>query len=396
MGREKRKIDPFINMSPVDKILVYCVKDELLGRKKKAIAHFLKEPIDWSNLVLQSGSHGVNAYVYNTLKKVNGNLVSPDALQKLRNSYLVENSKTVNFSVELQKILLEFQKREIKNILLKGPFLAEQIYPRSDLRSYTDIDILVQEPDLFQATELLSNLGYIQNEKNERLYTNEGRTQLLFQKPNSVMIDLHWEVLNNKWYPNVSKYFAHDIWKNIYPLKLSNSATWAFPREDLLIYQCIHLAIHHKFHKLVWFKDVDQILRSGPIDWATFLTKVKKYRLVTHCYYALNLTKILLESPIPESILYDLRPRFFMARVFEFFLRRENLLRLSENRRSQTQQIWRILRDDFWQRWGAVRWRAFPSIEWYLCYYPFLPRIKEVYYYPLYPFLILLRLVRRP
>ncbi len=393
----RRAIDLFLNMTSIDKLIIQCVRDDEHSTKLAGISELLNGDMNWDELIGKATTHGVNAFVYHALKDIAPGKVPEDVLQKIKSYYLMRLAFGMVLSAELSDLIKEFSDKNIKMLPLKGSYLDQAIYVQPGFREYNDIDILVNKHDVPSAAAILDALGYRKMDENEKLLESEGRTQVHYRKANSTLVDLHWEAMNNKWYPSVSRYLEDNIWQNARLVKFDGNVVLSLASEDLLIYQCIHLSVHHNFSSLIWFKDIDQIVRfSKDLDWESVASKIKGYRLSAYCYYALYITKQLFDSPVPGWVLDRLQPRFLSARIFEYFLQRENLMEISEDRRGKAQQAWMLIRDSFWERLKVIRWRNLQSIQWYLHYYPFLPKVKEIYYYPFYPLLILLRLVRRP
>jgi hypothetical protein len=55
----------------------------------------------------------------------------------------------------LERLLLEFSKKGIEVILLKGAALAVTLYPDNTLRPMGDLDLLIKESDLGAAITLV-------------------------------------------------------------------------------------------------------------------------------------------------------------------------------------------------------------------------------------------------
>lgn len=388
------QIDVTKNLNKTDRLLLGFVKNNINDNPERI--KLLFKDTDWDDLLLQLKKHSVIPYAYHSLKSTSTNTVPKKYWEVFKSSFTKKNSVNQKALDEFTKILQIFEKAGIKNIILKGPYLSEQVYPKPDLRTFRDIDILVRKKDVGRCKDIFLRLGYEQVGHKGRLSEKEGRTQYHYLKRNVLVVDLHWQPLNNKWYPKVSTFFKENVWKESHKVRFQDTATWTLSSEVLLIYHCIHLSIHHKFEKLIWFKDIDEIVKARSIDWSAFIKKIKQYNLATYCYYALLFTKQLFSSPIPEDALKQMRPNFLTSRIFEYLLRRENFFRLHEKKRRLAIQVWRIQRDGFVERLKAIYWLLFPSIEWFLQYYPFLPRINRTFYYPFYPLLVILRMTRKP
>jgi hypothetical protein len=385
------------NLSDEDRLIVYCVRQERSADLDKEIADILKGSVDWQKLITQSGLHGVDAFVYKTLKEVDADVVPAKVMEILRSSYLSVNAKGMTLSEELTRILREFGKNEIECMPIKGAFLDEVVYQHSGMRGYTDIDILVQPPDISDAATLIESLGYKATPEDDVLAKKDGRTQHHFVNKNGSVVDLHWELVNNRWYPGLAQFFKDNAWSRAISIQFAHRRIRSMSPEVLLIYQCSHAAVHHNFSRLILLKDIEQTLRYEPsLDWDSVVELARQYRMMTICYYSLRFSKDLLDASVPEWVLDDLHPGFFSARLFNRLVKREGIMMMASDRRAWAQQTWMILRDDYVDRMRAIKWRLFPSVAWFLRFYPFLPRLPEVFYYPMYPLLLFLRLIRRP
>lgn len=391
-----REFNVMENLRDVDRLIVYCVRQERSADIDKEIIKILKGSVDWQKLVSQSGLHGVDAFVYQTLKEVNNKLVPEEVMERLKSSYLAGNARGMMFSEELSKILKEFGKKGIDCMPIKGALLDEVVYQNSGMRVYTDIDILVQPFDLSNAVSLIEGLCFTSTGEDD-VAKKDGRTQYHFVNRNGVIVDLHWGLVNNRWYPSLTQFFKDNTWNQAVSMKFSCRQIRAMSPEVLLIYQCMHTAVHHNFSRLILLKDIEQTIRyEQSLDWDVVVELARQYRMMTICYYSLLFTRDLLNAPVPEWVLSNLYPGFLSARLFNRFVKQEGIMEIASDRRAWAQQTWMILRDDYKDRMRAVRWRMFPSIAWFLRFYPFLPKLPEAIYYPVYPLLICLRLIRRP
>ncbi len=84
---------------------------------------------------------------------------------------------------ELDQITAAFTSAGIRFLTLKGTIL-KTMYPQSDFRTMCDIDILVDEPDLKKAGEILSSLGYSAGKQEEINHD-------VYFKPPVMNIELH-------------------------------------------------------------------------------------------------------------------------------------------------------------------------------------------------------------
>src|SRR5579863_9647470 len=121
---------------------------------------------------------------------------------------------------ELQKVLHAFNEAHIPLMLFKGPALAYSVYPKahipSHIRTYHDIDGLLQPADLARAHDLLTGMGYSFYEEFKANVINNKRTgynYILEEKDSwlGVLIELHTALFYSE---NDTAYDIDDIWAN--------------------------------------------------------------------------------------------------------------------------------------------------------------------------------------
>lgn len=141
-----------------------------------------------------------------------------------RFSILKETSQLV----EVEKVLKEFEKSAIKNLPLKGYFM-KHLYSQTDLRTMTDVDILVHKNDFKKITIIFENLGY---RKQKLINANE----IHFSKGL-----LYFEIkcnLNEK-----DDSFFNNIWDNVNHRE-GYKYSYSMSPEDFYIYMIYHCAKH--------------------------------------------------------------------------------------------------------------------------------------------------------
>jgi hypothetical protein len=342
----------------------------------------------------------VLGWAHEALAKADAGLVPAQTMEQLRNNRISHTVKSARAKADLSAILSAFSGAGVRHMVLKGPLLAELVYPRPDLRYYTDIDLLVREEDIGLADRELSRLGYMLVGSTSDSIFDQGKTQAHYYREGSLPIDLHWQLINLPSHESSITIDMNDIWEAAVPVDLAGEATLSLSPEDMLLFQCAHMTAHHDFNRLLWFKDVEQVTRryAGAIDWESFVERVDRYRLRTFVYYSLVMSASLCgRLPVPEQVLGRLRPKYLMARLFERLVKRTNILELQVNRRRPALEVWRLMRDERGKRYGAMAKRSFPAVDWYLECYPFLPKIRhQRLYYGAYPVLMGLRLLKRP
>lgn len=191
------------------------------------------ESPDWAQLFYLSKLHNVVSLGYESVKRMP---VESGPDQELRKRWKYKNDQST-FQCMYQQAALEelkecFEREQIPVILLKGAVLREY-YPREDLRTMADLDILIQKEDISRIRSLLSCMGYkaeAVDSRNEDVYTRDECVTL------EVHRELFWK--QDAW----NEYFQH-VWKRTEKLPGYNWVQIMNP-EDFYFHLLGHM-IHH-------------------------------------------------------------------------------------------------------------------------------------------------------
>ena len=132
----------------------------------------------------------------------------------------------------LKEIFSAFDKEKIDYLPIKG-ILLKQLYPKPEMRSMSDMDILIRYEDyLEKIIPVMKNLGFEEG----RVSDNE----LVWNKP-MICIELHRRLI-----PSYNKdYYAYygDGWRLA---KLCSGSRYSMTDEDQMIYLFTHFAKHYR------------------------------------------------------------------------------------------------------------------------------------------------------
>ena len=81
-------------------------------------------------------------------------------------------------------------------MVVKGPVLAEVIYPRNDMRSYGDLDLVIHRRVFGDAVTALLESGCDMLDRNWRVIRREMRGQVHMAARFGTCADVHWHLVN--------------------------------------------------------------------------------------------------------------------------------------------------------------------------------------------------------
>jgi hypothetical protein len=284
----------------IDQLICDC-----LGRASDAdlAGELQKLPgTDWRDLLVHSNDHLLTPLIHRRLKALGS--ISPEHMEPFRRAYLLTARSNSLAFYEFTRIFTTFQQATLPVIVLKGAYLAENIYHNIAVRPLGDLDLVFQRSDLERALALVETLGY-----SNRAYSLDAEQELSQElatphtRPNTVDIDFHWGL------EALSSGFTIDmdgVWQRSIPVKIANVEVRCLCPEDLLLYQCLHGSYHHQFQGgLRGLADIREVIIAldDQIDWQVFTQRAHSWGIQRPAYFALRLTSELTGISIPGRVL---------------------------------------------------------------------------------------------
>lgn len=185
------------------------------------------EAVDWnviSSNALRNSVGNILGYGVQKLK----NKPPQTILNVLENERRFSILKETSQFVEVEKVLQEFEKAHIRNLPLKGYFM-KHYYTQSDLRTMTDVDILVEKKNFKKITQIFEELGYQKANlmKSDEIHFSKG--VLYFE----IQCDLN---------AGEDDYY-NDIWAKV-NLRQDYAYSYSMSPEDFYVYMIYHCAKH--------------------------------------------------------------------------------------------------------------------------------------------------------
>jgi hypothetical protein len=253
----------------------------------------------------------------------------------------------------------------------KGPLLAETVFGDLINRNFGDIDILVPEDQLVQATYLLVQLGYrpvydVDLADYIALVQRGGGELVLRQDRFGVVLELHRELSNH--YALAALTFAR-VQSQLERTCYGGRQVLNLGAEAGLVYLCIHGAKEY-WRQLDHVVCVAWHLDRRPPDWDKTLLLARQWGVLNSLLMGLGLSAVLFKSELPSSIRQLLKKDQAVARLVQqqseyiFSKDRLTLLRFGK--------LFEFLR----MHWVQIN--SAPHFLRWMTAHLFLPRIDDV------------------
>ena len=225
--------------------------------------------------------------------------------------YLKQIADTERDRYRLIPLLGEMASRKIPTIVLKGAYLAEVVYTDPAWRSMGDIDLLVHQENLEPAVDVLKKSDYLPTREFYLDIELQGGHELPpFIIGGATQVELHWRLFD--------PFLAFDIdmetlWERARPFDFGGQPALGLSPEDLILYLCMHAA-HHRLRnglRALYDIGITSAHFAAQIDWSTFVQRAREWAAQKAAFLLLWLATEMLQAPIPEWVVEDLRPDDF-------------------------------------------------------------------------------------
>ena len=281
-------------------LVLLCSRKNLTPEQVAHLKKLRLENNEWHNLFELAIRHRVFPLVYRTLRAHCSEQIPQVILEKSQDNYRKNGTRNLLMTGCLIRVLSLLEEHEIPAMAFKGPVLNTLLYGDSGLRSFCDIDVLIQRKHLPLAVKILTGQDFIPPfSLNEQQLHKLSKTDNEFPlvQTNGVSLDLQWEVTGGYFPLEMTfdtLYEKHQI------IEIGGNTIPTFSDEDLLFYLCVH-GNQHTWKQLDHVCCVATLIENSPdIDWdAVFLTASKYYGLRMLCI-GLLLAQDLFDITIPE------------------------------------------------------------------------------------------------
>jgi len=202
----------------------------------------------------------------------------------------------------------------IEAIALKGPTLAEALWPVPAERPFTDLDLLVRERDRVPAVATLTAIGYrhLSLDRSLRWELAHGTTVTLVPEGgDGLPLDVHWQLIEWPRGQRIDRIAPAEVWQRAVVAEVGGRQALVLAWEDLLIYLAVHLAVHHALAGERWRRDLALLLErhGATLDWSAIVERARRWRVRVALWLALDTVARQASVPVPREALRRLRPR---------------------------------------------------------------------------------------
>ena len=243
---------------------------ECIGLIKAA---FVDQPIelsfdfDWEKVVEIAKKHNIASILFYGAIGCNVPEGNP-SMQELQRLTLQNVMVSLRQMHEIERIELAFQKEKIDYMPLKG-VLLKALYPKPEMRTMGDADILIKLEQNPKIKSIMNQLGFE--------FQRETDHELIW-KSSSLFLELHKSVMTT-YNKDFYSYFDSG-WK--FAEKALHSSRYEMSNENFYIYMFVHFTKHYRISGIgiKHILDLWVYMNACPnLDWEYIANELKKMNL---------------------------------------------------------------------------------------------------------------------
>lgn len=224
--------------------------------------------LDWDAFEAALRQHRVQPLLIRGLRGMDAGTVERYPVLKQyrgrQNQYAMESFQRLQ---ALSQVCTAFAAEGIRVFSMKGPILSMELYGDPSLRTSRDLDVMVSEEDMHRAGEILTELGYEQEESlfhktplRRKYYSLIELEKHTVYNRGDICMELHWK-------GNFQSETTFDeLWAGREEQMILGKPIAVFGPEDRHPALVIHAA-EHGFHRLRWLLDLYELQRKPGFRW---------------------------------------------------------------------------------------------------------------------------------
>jgi hypothetical protein len=285
-------------------LLTACVRASAPDDLAAADAARLRR-IDAAAFAAHCERHGVGPCVHRVLRSRRD--VPPALEARLEEQYFASAATHVRCIQDLAIAADALDRAQVPWLAFKGPVLAETVYSRPDLRAYADLDLLVAPAAMATATNALEAAGGEVLDRNWERARQRMSGEIHVGMPTGTVVDLHWHVLNETRVRSAFTVDTDELIRRSRRVAVAGIDVPTFDPIDTLVHVALHACMAGA-NRLLWCKDLEQIVASDPVDWASVTQRARTIGAGPPVAVMLMVASRALDFDVPRGAVRKLSP----------------------------------------------------------------------------------------
>jgi Uncharacterised nucleotidyltransferase len=190
-------------------------------------------------------------------------------------------------------------------MVVKGPVLSEVVYPRNDMRSYGDLDLVIGRRFFGDAVTALLESGCDMLDRNWRVIRREMRGQVHMTARFGTSADVHWHLINRASVRGSFTIDMDELFARARRVSLDGPSVLTLDPEDTLIHLSLHAGLSGAV-KLAWLKDIERACTAPQLAWDEVVARAHRFGTAEVVAISLRRARELLGADVPPEVISEL------------------------------------------------------------------------------------------
>lgn len=284
-------------MKLIEKQVIKLIDEAIHGRKTH-----IDGDVEWDKIIEEGKAHNIEALLYSAIESKSIKNIDEELLKSWKLTTFNSGVNQLQHIKNVSSILNLFRENNIPVIALKG-LVIRKLYPRPELRTMCDADLLVHKKDLDKSEELLIEEGYT-------LMVGSDLMHHAYYK-NNTHIELHWTISNERYFEGIPQ-IEKSVWENAVEVAVGDSKALSMNDEDMAVHLCLHMASHLINRGFGIRQICDLVLlidkKGQLINWDGFIEKIRLCNIETFAKTIFLICNKLFSVNIPKQLKADIKP----------------------------------------------------------------------------------------
>ncbi|MCM8792016.1 MAG: nucleotidyltransferase family protein [Candidatus Omnitrophica bacterium] len=305
----------------IEEIIFRSLEFDLSSFQRNKLEKLLIRVAQWDKLINLLYFHQIIYLLYYNLSKLQYISYLPahiiNFLKEIYFNNLIRNIMLRDEFIQLNELAKEMG---CKIVPFKGLALLESIYTDYGLRSFADIDILVEEKDVFKIKNTLLKRGYEEKgQKNNLLFVKK------ISKDINCIIELHTAFSP----PRPYKVYIGKLWERLESKNLSGKTVFFLSKEDTFLSLIFHLRRHTQNLILKFIYDIAifLFLYGDDLDWQYIFDLAMRNHIKNTVYFSFYISKEFFNVTIPSEIMNRFKPSYITQKFMYLCLNKNNFFK---------------------------------------------------------------------
>jgi hypothetical protein len=216
---------------------------------------------------------------------------------------LDQHRSAMMWALDLERTLLRLSDRfdaaGVNHVVLKGPAIANAVYPDPSWRPFGDLDVLVRTVDWQQACEILRGAGFIRDLPEPRRGFDERFGKAASHSDRiGRQVDLHRTLVLGPYGLFMD---PDELFGRTSEFGLGGRMLRRLDETAALVNACLHAALGAWPPLPLPLRDVAQVAWSGRVDWDALLVLAERWRVLPVVAHSLRTAGQWLASELPAA-----------------------------------------------------------------------------------------------